>query len=81
MYVEPERAIMPVDPNLRKRIRILLAEHDITQKELAVRTGLREMTISNLVRGRTSDVNLSTLESIARALGCHLKVLIEDAQD
>ena len=39
-------SVMPVDPKLRRRIRVLLAERDMDQKELAARTSMSASTIS-----------------------------------
>lgn len=69
---------MPLDPKLRKNIRRVLFEHDITQTELAKRTGMAQSTISNLLGGRYADVHLSTIESIARALNCELEILFKE---
>jgi DNA-binding Xre family transcriptional regulator len=74
-----KRAVMPIDPELRKRVRVLLAEHDMEQKELASRTGLSETTISGFLSGRKSDVKLSTIESIARVFGCTTEILLKDS--
>ena len=69
---------MPLDPKLRKSIKRMLFEHDVTQSELAKRTGLAQSTICNLLGGRYADVKLSTIESIARALGCELEMLLKE---
>jgi len=69
---------MPLDPKLRKSIRRILFERDMTQMELAERTGLAQSTISNLLGGRFADVKLSTIESIARALDCELEMLFKE---
>lgn len=69
---------MPLDPKLRKAIRRMLFEHDITQTELARRTGMAQSSISNLLGGRYADVKLSTIESIARALNCEVEILLKE---
>ena len=73
-------SVMPVDPKLRRRIRVLLAERDMDQKELAARTSMSASTISNFLSGYSNDVKLSTLESIARALNCTVEILFENIQ-
>jgi len=70
---------MPADSNLRKRLRVLLAERD--EKEFAARTGMNAGVLSTLLSGPAGDLNVSTLETIASALGCSLKVEIEEEAD
>lgn len=73
-----EHATMPIDPKLAERIRVLMAVRRITQTELSRKTGLSRSTLRPILNADDSDVRMSSLESIARALGCKLTVLIED---
>jgi len=65
---------MPMPPRLRRAIRREMFERDISQRELASRTGLAESTICNLLGDSPGDVKLSTIEAVARALGCELDI-------
>ncbi|MFK4900487.1 MULTISPECIES: helix-turn-helix domain-containing protein [Lactococcus] len=50
------------------RIQELLAERNMTQKELCHLSGLRPTTVSEMVRGVRSAVNLKHLEAIMLSL-------------
>jgi DNA-binding Xre family transcriptional regulator len=73
-----EHATMPIDPKLAERIRVLMAMRRVNQSELSRKTGLSRSTLGRIMDADDSDVRMSSLESIARALGCKLTVLIED---
>lgn len=53
---------------LKARLKKLLIEKNITQKELAQRTGIKESIISDLANNRRSAINRSYVEKIADAL-------------
>jgi putative transcriptional regulator len=65
---------------LGETIRELRGNRNMTQAELAMKSGLAESKISELESGHRnldtpSNATLRTLEKIARALGCELQVL------
>lgn len=47
------------------------------QKELSARSGVRESTISRLLRGKVQEPQLSTLHALAECLSVDLGLLIE----
>lgn len=47
--------------------------HNMTQKELAVRTGITQGDISKLETGK-SNPSLRTLQRLAGGMGCHIKL-------
>ena len=55
-----------------KRTKELLFEKNITQYRLTKLTCLNEKTISDLLKGRTTDVKFSTIYLIANALNISL---------
>lgn len=52
-----------------------------TGKELAKFSGLSTTTITKLLKGEHVDMKLSTLEKIAKFLGCSVIDLLEDVPD
>ena len=50
------------------RVKVLLEEEGITQKKLAEMAGVRESTISDIVRGTRTVINFEHLGKIATAL-------------
>ena len=53
---------------VRIRLKELLDERDIKQKELAIQSGIRESTISDICRGSRTVMNFEHLARIADAL-------------
>ena len=52
-----------------KRIETLLFKNNMTQYRLVKITGLNPKTIADLIKGKTTDVKITTLYSIINALG------------
>lgn len=53
---------------IRLKVRELLEERNITQKKLAQMSGVRESTISDIVRGTRTVINFEHLSKVAEAL-------------
>ena len=53
---------------VKLKVKELLEERNITQKKLAQISGIRESTISDIVRGTRTVINLEHLSKIAEAL-------------
>ncbi|MBC1274286.1 helix-turn-helix transcriptional regulator [Listeria booriae] len=51
------------------KLKQLLIERSITQKKLAEISGIRESTISDIVRGARTVINFEHLSKISEALG------------
>lgn len=54
--------------HVKLRVRELLEERGMTQKKLAELAGVRESTISDIVRGARTVINFEHLAKIATAL-------------
>lgn len=61
---------------ISRNLKILLAEHGMLQKELAVKAGLTETSISRYASGKRMP-NVRSLMRIAKALGVDEKTLID----
>ncbi|RWS39052.1 XRE family transcriptional regulator [Bacillus mycoides] len=53
---------------IKLRLSDILKERDMKQKELAELSGLRESTVSDMVRGIRTSVNLDSLEKVMDCL-------------
>ena len=53
---------------VKLKVKELLEERNITQKKLAQISGIRESTISDIVRGTRTVINFELLSKIAEAL-------------
>lgn len=53
---------------VKLKVKELLKERNITQKKLAQISGIRESTISDIVRGTRTVINFEHLSKIAEAL-------------
>jgi len=62
---------------IKPRIKVMLAERDMTQKELAEKTGIRPPTISALCNGQAKHLPFDVLEKICVVLDCQPGDLFE----
>ena len=53
---------------VKLRLKNLLEERGISQKQLAIMAGLRESTVSDIARGTRTAINFEHLRKIATAL-------------
>lgn len=66
---------------IKFRIKVLLAMREMTQKELAVRAGVRPPTISALCVGSAKHIPVDVLDKICRVLECQPGDIIEYIPD
>lgn len=60
--------------NLRRRLKL----SGISQKGLAVKAGLNETAVRDIIQGRSRDPQYNTLRAIVRVLGCSVEDLYQD---
>ena len=67
---------------IKLMIKKLIEDNDITQKKLAQMSGVRESTISDIVRGTRTVINFEHLSKIAEALNVKdIRELIDFTQN
>ena len=57
-------------------LRAIRASLELTQAELAARSGVRRETISRIERSRVTSIDMTVLEKLATALGVEPGILI-----
>ena len=62
---------------IRFTVKVMLAKREMTQKELAERTGIRPPTISALCTGAAKHIPVDVLDKICDVLKCQPGDLIE----
>lgn len=62
---------------IKFKVKVKLAELEMTQKELAERTGIRPPTISAICTGSIKEIPISVLDRICAALNCQPADLME----
>ncbi len=62
---------------IKLRLRELLWDKEITGLELHKATGISRAKISEMVRGRRTNVTLDTIERICLFLGCNIEDLVQ----
>lgn len=55
---------------IKSKLKVQLAIHDMNQKELAERTGIRPPTISAICTGAIKEVPIAVLDKICAELQC-----------
>ena len=62
---------------IKFKVKVMLAMREMTQKELAEKTGIRPPTISAICLGTIKHLPVDALEKICEALDCHPGDLME----
>lgn len=62
---------------IKFKVKVMLAMRDMTQKELAEKTGIRPPTISAICTGAIKHLPIEALEKICIALDCQPGDLME----
>ena len=61
----------------RFRLAEILEEKDMSQRKLAEKSGVSLVTVNRIATGKTTRVDLATLDALAKVLGCEPGDLIE----
>ena len=62
---------------MKFKVKVMLAMRDMTQKELAEKTGIRPPTVSAICTGTVKHLPVDALEKICAVLDCQPGDLIE----
>ena len=66
---------------LKPKLKILLAQRNMTQRELAELTGIRPPTISAMVNGSAKHLPIEALNDICRVLKCQFGDLYDYVEE
>ena len=66
---------------IKFKVKVMLAMRDMTQKELAERTGIRPPTISAICTGAVKHLPVEALDKICEVLDCQPADLMEYVKD
>lgn len=76
IYVWKRRRTM-----IKFKVKVMLAMRDMTQKELAERTGIRPPTVSAICTGSAKHLPVEALDKICDVLDCQPADLMEFVKD
>ena len=62
---------------IKFKVKVMLAMRDMTQKELAERTGIRPPTVSAICTGAVKQLPVEALDKICEVLDCQPADLME----
>lgn len=66
---------------LRHRLKILMEQQRIGNKELSLKSGVPLRTINNILSGVTDNPTLDTIRSLSKALNCTLDDFDDEQQE
>ena len=66
---------------IKFKVKVMLAVRDMTQKELAERTGIRPPTVSAICTGAVKHLPVDALDKICEVLDCQPADLMEFVKD
>ena len=62
---------------IKFRVKVMLAEREMTQKQLSEKTGIRLPTVSAICNGTVKHLPVSALDEICKVLNCQPADLME----
>lgn len=62
---------------IKSRLKVLLAEHDMSQTELAEKIGIRQATISDLCNNKSKRIPISALDAICEYFDCDVSDILK----
>ena len=66
---------------IKLRVKVMLAMREMTQKELALRTGVRPPTVSALCTGAAKHIPVDVLDKFCEVLNCQPGDIMEYIPD
>ena len=66
---------------IKSRVKVMLAKREMTQKELAEKTEIRQATISALCTGSAKHIPIDVLDKMCNVLDCQPSDLFEHISD
>lgn len=66
---------------LKSRLRVLLAEHDMTQSKLSELTGIRPGTVTNIVNNNIKQIPVEAVCKICELLNCDIGDIFQYVPD
>lgn len=60
---------------IKCKLKVLLAEHDMTQKDLAEITGIRASSISEMCNNKAKHIPIETIDKICEVFDCEISDL------
>ena len=66
---------------IKFKVKVMLAMREMTQKELAEKTGIRPPTVSAICTGTVKHLPIDALDKICSALNCQPSDLMEYIED
>lgn len=62
---------------IKSKLKVLLAMHDMNQKQLAEATKIRPQTITNIVNNKIRQIPVDALDAICETLNCDISDIFE----
>ena len=66
---------------IKFKVKVMLAMREMTQKELAEKTGIRPPTVSAICTGKVKHLPIDALDKICAVLNCQPSDLMEYIED
>lgn len=66
---------------IKSRLKILLAEHDMNQKDLHEKTGIRPTTISDICNNKIKHIPINTLDVLCKFFDCQVQDIFQYQND
>lgn len=62
---------------IKSNLKALMEQHDISQRQLSIKTGIRPQTLKNMTTGEIKQIPVEAVNSICELFNCQLGDIFE----
>lgn len=66
---------------IKSNLKALMEQHDISQRQLSIKTGIRPQTLKNMTTGEIKQIPVEAVNSICELFNCQLSDIFEYEKD
>lgn len=66
---------------IKSNLKALMEQHDISQRQLSIKTGIRPQTLKNMTTGEIKQIPVEAVNSICELFNCKLSDIFEYEKD
>jgi putative transcriptional regulator len=66
---------------IKSNLKALMEQHNISQRQLSIKTGIRPQTLKNMTTGEIKQIPVEAVDSICKLFDCKLSDIFEYEKD
>jgi putative transcriptional regulator len=66
---------------IKSNLKALMEQHNISQRQLSIKTGIRPQTLKNMTDGSIKQIPVDAVDSLCELFGCQIGDIFEYEKD